>query len=48
MFKTDKNKSKRFRATTMLLQIWKSDNYKGNKRKKSNIAIGILGKYIML
>ena len=28
----------------MLLQSWKSDNYKEKKRKKSNIAIEILGK----
>ena len=33
------------RATTLLSQSWKSDNFIGSKREKSNIAIAILDKW---
>ena len=45
MYKTIlKNEAKRLRATSLLLQSWKSDNPKGSNREKSNIAIAILEK----
>ena len=35
------NEAKGLRATTLLSQSWKSDNERGSKREKSNIAIAI-------
>ena len=39
-----KIKAKGLRATTLLSQSWKSDNYRGSHGEKSNIAIAILDK----
>ena len=36
--------AKGLRATTLLSQSWKSDNFIESKREKSNIAIAILDK----